>query len=115
MSFAQRRGSVTPGEIDPARRVYNARRRRLLREWHGLAMGAIRLGADQGEVAGAVQRAAGKQDAQAMLADVFVPYLPSESAMKAFSTRLDGPDRVQQLLSLYRESTEREEAERAQQ
>lgn len=115
LSVAQRRGSVTPGEIDSAYRVYNARRRRLLHEWNGLAMAAIRSGADSGEVAAAVQRAAGKRDAQAVLSDVFVPYLPSENALQAIATRPQGVERVQQLVSLYREAAEREEAERAQQ
>lgn len=114
LSVAQRRGTVTPGEIDSAYRVFNARRRRLLHEWHGLAMSAIRLGADQGEVAGAVQRSAGKRDAQAVLADVFVPYLPSESALAAIATRPNGVERVQQLVGLFRDASERIAAEQAQ-
>lgn len=111
LSVAMRRGTVTPGQIDTAYQSYNRQRKRLIQQWHELAMAAIRLGVPEGEVRRAVVTATGATDGVAVLGGVFRPYFPSDNALTTIATRPDGPARVQQLLTLFREAQEKEAAD----
>jgi hypothetical protein len=110
LKTAMTRGTATPGEIDAAYQSYNRQRRKIVNQWHELAMSAIRLGVPEDEVRRAVVTATGKRDGVAVLGGVFQPYFPSENALQTISTRPDGEARVQQLVTLYRQAQEQEAA-----
>jgi hypothetical protein len=85
------RGTATPGEIEAAYQSYSRQREKVVSQWHEMVMAAIRLGVPESEVRRTVSRRP-------------VRTVPAE--------REDGKDeRVQHLVTLYREALERAEAD----
>jgi hypothetical protein len=95
--------------------MFNQQRERIVREWHESAMAAIRLGVPEQEVRRVIKDAAGLEDAKAILSGVATPYRPSPEAIQTIATRPDGRARVQQMVQLFRQAREEQQAKRSQQ
>jgi hypothetical protein len=111
IEVANSRGTVTPGQLAHAYDSYNRQRAKLAQEWHEMAMSAIRLGVPQNEVAQTLRTFAGDDKARMILSGRYVPYRPSEETLRTIITRPDGRARAMQMIQLYREMSEKIEAE----